>query len=764
MDNVGEQHGVGRRALIQAALAAPAVGALSTLVGASPASADDGHRAGGNGHFDEESPRFALAVLPDTQYLFDADSANPEPLLKTFDYLIQERADLNIAFMTHLGDVTEHGTEQEETLAGKTFRAIDNKVPYSVLAGNHDVTSDDQRGKTPYLSVFGPQRFAKSPTFRGASPDGYNSFHVVRAGGREWLILALDWRLSDKGVTWAQGVIDAHRTLPVILTTHELVAPGDNGTAYLSAYGQQLWDGIIRRNDQIFLTLNGHFWPPARTVLKNDAGNDVHAHITNYQDRYYGGGGMIRLYHFDLVRNVVDVETFSPWFLDRDTERRSPLEAETLELTGPTDRFSIDIDFTARFQGFAPVTPPPPRPVSVVTPKGTVAYWRFDAAGLTGAGTAGSPVAAGTVVPDLTGNGNNLTVQLLGTPVPGNLLSQVGAVTASAENAPNETAANLKDGNSSTKWLAFSATGWVTYQLAKPAVVVQYALTSANDSPGRDPKDFTVQGSNDGSSWTDLDTQTGQTFSGRFATNTYSFTNKTAYAYYRLNVTANSGDSLIQLADWSIGDGSNQLLTWSPDHHTGQPAHASLRFDGGKGPNRAAILEAVAGAPVNSMKFRSGYTIEAFIKLPDPFQGDHAWMGILSWEGRSGDAGKTNGYSQDEPTCSLNLSPERFLQYIVYPDVQNSSPTSWSHALPPGEWTHIAVVNDGRATVIYVNGSKIVRNPTQPSTGIATLGKPFVIGATQSALQFGQGFYGWIGDVRISSRALRTSEFLTTFK
>ncbi|MCO8271665.1 GH92 family glycosyl hydrolase [Actinoplanes sp. TRM 88003] len=141
--------------------------------------------------------------------------------------------------------------------------------------------------------------------------------------------------------------------------------------------------------------------------------------------------------------------------------------------------------------------------------------------------------------------------------LPGSLLERVSAVTASAENAPGETAVKLTDGDSSTKWLAFARTGSVTYQLAQPSTVVKYSLTSANDAPGRDPRDFTVQGSADGSQWTDLDTRTGQSFAGRFATNTYTFTNTTAYAFYRLNVTANSGDTIVQLADWDISDGTD---------------------------------------------------------------------------------------------------------------------------------------------------------------------------------------------------------------
>ena len=91
----------------------------------------------------------------------------------------------------------------------------------------------------------------------------------------------------------------------------------------------------------------------------------------------------------------------------------------------------------------------------------------------------------------------------------------------------------------------------------------------------------------------------------------------------------------------------------------------------------------------------------------------------------------------------------------------DADPTSWSHALPVGRWTHVAVVNDGRHTVTYVDGSRIARNAAEESKGISTLGKPFVVGGTQFAQAYGQGFYGWIGDTRIVSRALRPDQFLT---
>ncbi|KMS85905.1 LamG-like jellyroll fold domain-containing protein [Prauserella rugosa] len=611
--------GVSRRSVLSAAVATPAVVAASGTV--TPTSAEAAQTAQtSRNHGAGDGARFTIAVLPDIQYLIDEGGSDHEPALASLRWAVREREAHNIAFLAQLGDLTEHGTEAEMRIADKVFRTgIDGRLPYSVLAGNHDVTDDDQRGDTPYLRTFGPDRFANSSTYGGSSPDGYNSFHTVEGGGRTWLVLALDWRVSDAGIGWAQGVLDRHPTLPTILTTHDIVSADESGEATLSEHGRHLWDGLIRGNDQIFLAMGGHYWPCGRTTLTNDAGNAVHLHITNYQDRYYGGAGMLRTYAFDLARGRIDVETFSPWLLDK--KDPTPLEAETVELTGDVDRFSIEIAFAERFAGFAPPENPEPRPPSEMLVAGTAAYWRFDDAGFGAVAGDGTPVRNGARARDLSGNGNDL-------------------------------------------------------------VAVR------------------------------------------------------------------------------LHDGPADVLTWSAGHHVGAPAHASLRFDGAKDPDRGAVLHTRRGAPINTARFESGYTIETFFRLPDPFEGDHAWMGILSWEGRAGEAGKDGGYSPDDAVCSLNVTSERFLQYVVYPTSTDDDPTCWSHAIPVGRWTHVAVVNDGRRTVVYVDGSRITRNAAQRSQGISTVGKPFAIGGTQSGGRFGQGFYGHIGDTRIVSRALSPREFM----
>ena len=95
--------------------------------------------------------------------------------------------------------------------------------------------------------------------------------------------------------------------------------------------------------------------------------------------------------------------------------------------------------------------------------------------------------------------------------------------------------------------------------------------------------------------------------------------------------------------------GGDTALTWSAEHHVNQPAHASLHFQGGRNPARGAYLRTADHAPLNAQTFERGYTVEAFVKLPEDFDGSHAWCGLFSRMGSGGDAGKT-GDDPNEPT------------------------------------------------------------------------------------------------------------------
>ncbi|MGW9306612.1 ThuA domain-containing protein [Saccharomonospora azurea] len=133
--------------------------------------------------------------------------------------------------------------------------------------------------------------------------------------------------------------------------------------------------------------------------------------------------------------------------------------------------------------------------------------------------------------------------------------AEVASASASNENAPNESAAHAVDGKDDTKWLAFDSSAWLSVELAEPTAVSHYGVVSANDFPDRDPKDWTLQGSNDGENWTDLDSQSDEDFPNRFQPKQYRFDNETSYSHYRLNITANRGADATQLAEFELYTG-----------------------------------------------------------------------------------------------------------------------------------------------------------------------------------------------------------------
>lgn len=125
-----------------------------------------------------------------------------------------------------------------------------------------------------------------------------------------------------------------------------------------------------------------------------------------------------------------------------------------------------------------------------------------------------------------------------------------GLVSARGENEPNEVAEKAFDNDPATKWLDFASNSWIQYQFSNEQryTISEYTITSANDSPERDPKDWVFSGSNDGINWQQLDVRNQQDFSERFEKRRFSFNNDVAYSYYQLELNNHSG-GLLQVAE-----------------------------------------------------------------------------------------------------------------------------------------------------------------------------------------------------------------------
>ncbi|WP_043842281.1 GH92 family glycosyl hydrolase [Amycolatopsis taiwanensis] len=221
-----------------------------------------------------------------------------------------------------------------------------------------------------------------------------------------------------------------------------------------------------------------------------------------------------------------------------------------------------------------------------------------------------------------------------GSAIPGDVRGKVTDVTASDENTgAGEIAVNLLDGNPDTKWLAFAPTGWVRFQLSEPTTITHYAVTSANDFAERDPKDWTLESSDDGNTWTPVDQQAGQSFTDRFQTRSFRLGTPVTARFYRLEITANNGGPLLQMSE---------LLLANDD-----PAPPPL-------PNVRSFPD---GGPLSgySSKPHAGYT----------------GLRALHYSGTQ--TGQGHGYSYDKVfDVHIPVVPDTELSYKIFPEFTQS--------------------------------------------------------------------------------------------
>ncbi|TJZ61837.1 discoidin domain-containing protein [Sphingobacterium olei] len=119
----------------------------------------------------------------------------------------------------------------------------------------------------------------------------------------------------------------------------------------------------------------------------------------------------------------------------------------------------------------------------------------------------------------------------------------------------NEGSKKMVDNNFNNKFLQANFTGDLVCTLVfpEPQKIGAYTLTSANDAASRDPKEWNLQGSNDGINWTTIDSRSNQVFATRLLTRRFNVAYPVSYTHYRLNITAIvGGTNLFQICEWRM--------------------------------------------------------------------------------------------------------------------------------------------------------------------------------------------------------------------
>jgi 3',5'-cyclic AMP phosphodiesterase CpdA len=246
---------------------------------------------------------FAIVALPDTQNY--NKKPNPNLLDSQVDWIVANRAQLNIAFVSQLGDFTDDGSNADYwTRATAAIDKLSGVVPYCVSLGNHDL-----RGKVGGDSsrAFSTRAHQGGEAFGGASPDGLSFFQVFSADRFKLLHVSLCYDPSAEALAWAGGVLKDHPSLPVIVTTHRYLNIDGN----LSPEDNPLWNTLVDKNPRIFMVLCGHFHGEAQRLATSASGARVIQMLADYQSDPNGGNGFLRQILFKPEEGRIEIKSYS---------------------------------------------------------------------------------------------------------------------------------------------------------------------------------------------------------------------------------------------------------------------------------------------------------------------------------------------------------------------------------------------------------------------------------------------------------------------
>ncbi|MCR1290162.1 metallophosphoesterase [Shouchella clausii] len=280
---------------------------------------------------------FTFVWMSDTQYY---SQHYPYIYDSMTEWIVENERSQSIKYAIHTGDIVDHMTNEFEWVqADLAMKKLDQaKIPYGVLAGNHDV-GHSKLDYSTYSRYFGDARFNKSHAFKGSYKDNEAHFDEIHVSGHKFLILYLGFGWNDETLQWAKEVVQDHPHHATIVATHRYLQV--NGKR--SEDGDKLFKELIKPSPSIQLVLSGHYHGTAQRFDRiDDDGDGVNERtvvqiLSDYQGYEKGGNGFMRLLTFQPKSQAVTISTYSPY------TKEDSLENEDFHKAPMT--FSFPMDF-----------------------------------------------------------------------------------------------------------------------------------------------------------------------------------------------------------------------------------------------------------------------------------------------------------------------------------------------------------------------------------------------------------------------------------
>jgi len=259
---------------------------------------------------------FSFVWMSDTQYY---SQSYPQIYQKIVNWIVDQKDKMNIKYVIHTGDVVDKSYQEYQWIeADKDMKVLeDARIPYGVLAGNHDV--DHQNNDyTKFKQYFGEDRFKDNQVFGGSYDNNRGHYDLVSSNGNDFIIVYMGWGLGDKEIEWMNEVVSKYPERKAILCLHEYLLVSNNR----APIADQIFEKVVKPNKNVIAALSGHYHDAELKVDQLDDNGDgipdrsVYQMLADYQGAPEGGLGYIRLMQFDMKNNKLHIKTYSPYLDD----------------------------------------------------------------------------------------------------------------------------------------------------------------------------------------------------------------------------------------------------------------------------------------------------------------------------------------------------------------------------------------------------------------------------------------------------------------
>lgn len=299
---------------------------------------------------------FSIAIIPDTQYNTKESQGGSNDLFDAqIEWILTNREKENIAYVIHLGDITDDGDqapEQWENAAKVMYKlekaqeGLPHGIPYGMAVGNHDQYPSQfaASGHTAlYNKYFGVSHFEGRAYYGGHfAQDNDSHYDLFSAGGIDFIVIYIEYDAFDEqqdGMNnWAADLLERYAHRKAIVVTHYTLflnpVAGTNlkGRAPFGKQAERLYHRI-KSHPNLIMMMGGHVGDNGEGYRQDTYnGHTVKSFLSDYQSRPMGGNGMMRLMRFDVASDLVHVRSFSPYFdyeeLDGDSNFKVPFLRE----------------------------------------------------------------------------------------------------------------------------------------------------------------------------------------------------------------------------------------------------------------------------------------------------------------------------------------------------------------------------------------------------------------------------------------------------